>query len=54
LLLFGKNDFGDPMEWAIVRFLPFDTKSGAFSATGDSGSVVADGTSEKRENASER
>jgi hypothetical protein len=29
------------MEWAI---LSFDNKSGAFSAPGDSGSVVADGS----------
>jgi hypothetical protein len=29
------------MEWAI---LPFDSKSGPFSAKGDSGSVIADGT----------
>jgi hypothetical protein len=34
----GTTDFS--MEWAI---LPFDNKSGAFSAPGDSGAVVADG-----------
>ena len=28
------------MEWAI---LPYDSKSGAFSALGDSGSIIADG-----------
>ncbi|KAL5480626.1 hypothetical protein ACEPAI_1897 [Sanghuangporus weigelae] len=35
----GTTDFS--MEWAI---LPFDHKSGAFSAPGDSGAVVADGS----------
>ena len=38
---YGENGFGDSMEWAI---LPFDKKSGPFSAAGDSGSVVIDGT----------
>ncbi len=35
----GTTDYS--MEWAIV---PFDDKSGAFSAPGDSGAVVADGS----------
>jgi hypothetical protein len=37
---FGDNDFGVSKEWAV---LPFDNRSGAFSAKGDSGSVVVDG-----------
>jgi hypothetical protein len=35
----GDNDFGVSKQWAI---LPFDKRSGAFSAKGDSGSVVVD------------
>jgi hypothetical protein len=40
---FTRRYFGDSRvskEWAI---LPFDSKSGAFSEKGDSGSVVVDG-----------
>ena len=36
----SQKGLGESMEWAI---LPFDKKSGAFSARGDSGSVVVDG-----------
>lgn len=38
---FSENNSGDSMEWAI---LPFDHSSGAFSAAGDSGSAIVDGT----------
>jgi hypothetical protein len=37
---FRYSDFGVSEEWSI---LPFDKRSGAFSAMGDSGSVVVDG-----------
>ncbi|KAH9047002.1 hypothetical protein EDB83DRAFT_2404331, partial [Lactarius deliciosus] len=37
---FGNNTHQTSMEWAI---LPYDNKSGVFSARGDSGSVIADG-----------
>ena len=39
-IYFGGRYTGVSKEWAI---LPFDNKSGAFSAKGDSGSVVVDG-----------
>lgn len=37
---FGNNTHQTSMEWAI---LPYDNKSGAFAAPGDSGSIIADG-----------
>jgi hypothetical protein len=37
---FSNNTHRTSMEWAI---LPFDHKSGVFSASGDSGSIIADG-----------
>lgn len=37
---FLNNTHQTSMEWAIV---PYDTKSGVFSAPGDSGSITADG-----------
>jgi hypothetical protein len=37
---FNNNTHHTSMEWAI---LPYDHKSGVFSARGDSGSVIADG-----------
>ncbi|KAH8992943.1 hypothetical protein EDB92DRAFT_1985916 [Lactarius akahatsu] len=37
---FGNNTHQTSMEWSI---LPYDNKSGVFSARGDSGSVIADG-----------
>lgn len=37
---FSNNTHQTLMEWAI---LPYDNKSGAFSAPGDSGSIIADG-----------
>jgi hypothetical protein len=37
---FSNNTHQTSMEWAI---LPYDNKSGAFSARGDSGSIIADG-----------
>jgi hypothetical protein len=40
ILSYTRNYFGVSKEWAI---LPFDHRSGAFSAKGDSGSVVVDG-----------
>jgi hypothetical protein len=36
---FGNNTHRTSMEWAI---LPYDNKSGVFSAPGDSGSMIAD------------
>ncbi|KAG9111561.1 hypothetical protein FRC07_008046 [Ceratobasidium sp. 392] len=36
----SNNMYETSMEWAI---LPYDSKSGAFSAPGDSGSIIADG-----------
>lgn len=37
---FSNNTHQTSTEWAI---LPYDNKSGAFSASGDSGSIIADG-----------
>jgi hypothetical protein len=37
---FTNNTHHTSMEWAI---LPYDNKSGVFSARGDSGSIIADG-----------
>lgn len=37
---FNNNTHRTSMEWAI---LPYDNKSGPFSASGDSGSIIADG-----------
>ena len=39
-IYFGGRYTGVSKEWAI---LPYDNKSGAFSAKGDSGAVVVDG-----------
>lgn len=38
--IFNNNTHRTSMEWAI---LPYDNKSDAFSALGDSGSIIADG-----------